>query len=312
MSWELIQNNLFSASILFFFLGLFARAIRSDLEIPPNISKFLSLYLLMSIGLKGGIELSHSEFNQEIITALLLSIFMASIVPVYSFFILRMKFDIYNAGAIAATYGSISAVTFITAVSFLESIDIQYGGYMVAAMALMESPAIIIGVFMIRFFNKDGTNGSISHVFKEALTNGSVVLILGALVIGVLINDNQADKVHFFTDDLFSGLLMFFLLDMGLLAGKRLKSFKQAGIFALVFSILMPLINAAIIILLCSIFDISKGNSFLLAILGASASYIAVPAAMRMAVPQANASVYVSMSLAITFPFNIIFCIMNL
>jgi len=306
MNTSIITDNLLSPPILFFFLGLIARWIKSDLEFPPAISKFLSLYLLFSIGLKGGGELAHSGFGGDVLSALGLAMLMAVIVPLYSFFVLRTRFDIYNAGALAATYGSISAVTFVTAVAFLQAIDLEYGGFMVAAMALMESPALIIGVILIRFYDKENKNGNIGEVVKEALTNGSVVLILGALIIGTVIPSAQMVDIEPFTQNLFKGILTFFLLDMGLLAGKRISGLRQAGWVVLVFGIVAPLFHAAIALLFGLLGGLSPGNVFLLMVLAASASYIAVPAALRMAVPQANAGIYVSMSLAVTFPFNIV------
>jgi len=305
MSSQIIIDNLLSPPILFFLLGLIARWIKSDLEMPPAISKFLSLYLLFSIGLKGGTELSHSGFNNEVVSALLLSVILASVVPIYSFFILRKKFDLHNAGAIAATYGSISAVTFVTAVSFLQNIGVEYGGYMVASMALMESPAIIIGVFLIRYYSEDKTENGFAEIFKEAFTNGSVVLILGALLIGILVPEPQIASIAPFTEDLFKGILTFFLLDMGLLAGKRIKSLRNSGTFALLFSLISPVVNGGLALALGLMLNLDVGNLLLLMVLGASASYIAVPAALRLAVPQANPGIYVPMSLAVTFPFNI-------
>jgi len=301
--------NLFSSvlnvPVLFFFLGMIATFIKSDLDIPQPIPKFLSFYLLFAIGFKGGIELSHGSFNMEVLNTLTLAIAMGFIVPIYSFFILKKRMGIHDAGAIAATYGSISAVTFVTAVSFLESSEIHYGGHMVAAMALMESPAIIVGVFLIRYFSRENSGGY-GSIIKEAITNGSVVLILGSLIIGMLASDNDINAVKPFTHDIFKGMLAFFLLDMGILAGKRINSLKQSGLFLIAFAFLMPLFNAFLGLALCSLLAISFGNSLLLIVLFASASYIAVPAAMRIAVPEANPGIYVSLSMAITFPFNIV------
>ena len=306
MNTSIIIENLLSPPIMFFFLGLLARWIKSDLEVPPAISKFLSLYLLFAIGLKGGAELGHSGLGIEVLSSLGLAMAMAVIVPFYSFFLLRTRLDLYNAGALAATYGSISAVTFVTAIAFLQAMNQSYGGFMVAAMALMESPALIIGVILIRFYDHDNKNGNLGEVVKEAFTNGSVVLILGALVIGALIPAPQLKSIEPFTKELFTGILTFFLLDMGLLAGKRISGLRQAGWAVLLFGIIAPLFNAGLALALGSLAHLSAGNTFLLMVLGASASYIAVPAALRMAVPQANAGIYVSMSLAVTFPFNIV------
>ena len=215
--------------------------------------------------------------------------------------------NIYDAGAIAATYGSISAVTFITATAFLRDLNVTYGGHMVAAMALMESPAIIVGVLLINVYRTDNkSENGYGSILKEALTNGSVVLILGSLFIGVLGGEKTAVALEPFTDDIFKGMLALFLLDMGILAGKRIRSLRQAGKFLIAFSLVIPLLNAAVGIGICHLFQINTGDSLLLVVLLASASYIAVPAAIRLTVPEANPGLYVPMSLAITFPFNII------
>ena len=307
MSSDLIIQNLLNPAVLFFFLGLLAVFIRSDLEIPQPIPKFLSLYLLLAIGVKGGVELYHSGITSHVITTLGIAVLMSLFVPLYSFYILKRRLSVYDAGAIAATYGSISAVTFITATSFLKDLGVAYGGHMVAAMALMESPAIIVGVLLINIYRPDKSeNSSYGPILKEALTNGSVVLILGSLIIGLAGGDRTAAAMEPFTEDIFKGMLAFFLLDMGLLAGKRIRSLRKAGSFLILFSIFIPLVNAAIGVLLCTIFQINTGDALLLVVLLASASYIAVPAAIRITVPEANPGLYVPMSLAITFPFNII------
>lgn len=306
MDLHLILDNLTNPALLFFFLGIIAVQLKSDLEIPANSSKFISLYLLFSIGFKGGQELAHSELNLEILWSLLFGIFLALFVPLYTFFILKKKFSIENAGAIAAAYGSVSAVTFVTAVSFLEIEHITFGGHMVAVMALMEAPSIIIGVLLMAIFaksyKKDIKMGKIVH---HSLTNGSVLLILGSLVIGFLASDAQARGIAPFTTDIFKGFLAVFLLDMGITSGKKLSTFLKKGGFASIFSIVIPIINGCAVAVASGLITDSIGNRFLFAILAASASYIAVPAAMRLAAPKANPSLYIPMALAITFPFNI-------
>lgn len=307
MDLDLILHNLFSPPILFFLGGLLAVAVRSDLEIPREVAKFLSLFLLFSIGLKGGMELGHGGDLGEMLKPLLFAVLLAVVVPLYTFVILKRKLDVYNAGAVAATYGSVSAVTFVTAVSFLQSAGIDYGGHMIAALAIMESPAIIVGVILIgRFSGGDQKGSRMSKVLHEAFTNGSVFIILLSLVIGLVISDDQYQAVAPFSENLFKGILTLFMLDMGLLAGKRISGLKAKGGFLVLFGILVPLVNALITMFLCPLFGISLGNAFLLTILAASASYIAVPAAMRMAVPKANPGIYVPLSLGITFPLNII------
>ncbi len=302
----LLIDNLTNPALLFFFLGIIAVQVKSDLEIPSNSSKFISLYLMFSIGFKGGMELSHSTFDMEILWSLLFGLFLALFVPLYTYFILRRKFSVANSGAIAAAYGSVSAVTFVTAVSFLEIEKIAFGGHMVAVMAFMEAPSIIIGVLLMSYFQKaDNEKTKLKEVLHHSLTNGSVLLILGSLVIGFLASDQQARGIEPFTTDIFKGFLAVFLLDMGISSGKKLNDFLKKGWFAFLFAIVVPLLNGCIVAFASSVFTDSVGNRFLFAILAASASYIAVPAAMRIAAPKANPSLYLPMALAITFPFNI-------
>jgi hypothetical protein len=278
------------------------------LEIPQPLPKLFSLYLLLAIGFKGGYELDESGITPQIALTLLAAILMAFVVPVYSFFVLRIKLDTYNAAAIAATYGSISAVTFITAQSFLKILNIPSGGHMVAALALMESPAIIIGILLVRIFsqNKENEKFSWNEVLREAFLNGSVFLLIGSVIIGILTGQKGWEKLHPFTQDIFYGVLAFFLLDMGMVAARRIKDLSKTGSFLIIFSIFMPVANAIFGIIIAKAIGMSAGNTLLFAVLCASASYIAVPAAMRMSVPEANPSLYVSMALALTFPFNII------
>lgn len=306
MDLHLLLDNLTNPALLFFFLGIIAVQLKSDLEIPPNSAKFISLYLMFSIGFKGGMELSHSNLDLEILWSLLFGVFLALFVPIYTYFILRRKFSVANSGAIAAAYGSVSAVTFVTAVSFLELEQIDFGGHMVAVMALMEAPSIIIGVLLMSYFNKDRKDKiNLPSVVKHSLTNGSVLLIMGSLVIGFLASDQQASGIEPFTTDIFKGFLAVFLLDMGITSGKKLNDFLKKGWFAFFFAIIIPLVNGSIVAIVSSIFTDNIGNRFLFAILAGSASYIAVPAAMRIAAPKANPSLYLPMALAITFPFNI-------
>ena len=199
-----------------------------------------------------------------------------------------------------------SAVTFVTAISFLEIEQITFGGHMVAVMALMEAPSIIIGLLLISIYDKENTiKMSMGKVAKHALTNGSVLLILGSLVVGFLASEQQDEGIKTFTTDIFKGFLAVFLLDMGITSGKKLSSFLKKGWFALIFAIIITIINGSLVAVISSVFTQSDGNRLLFAILAASASYIAVPAAMRIAVPKANPSLYLPMALAITFPFNI-------
>ncbi|MTJ28731.1 sodium-dependent bicarbonate transport family permease [Aphanizomenon sp. UHCC 0183] len=311
-----LLSNILNPPVLFFFLGMLAIFLQSDLEIPQPLPKLFSLYLLLAIGFKGGYEIEESAINPEIVLTLLAAIFMASVVPIYSFFILKLKLDTYNAAAIAATYGSISAVTFITAQSFLKVLNIDSSGHMVAALALMESPAIIVGIVLVRFFAKSQLEAgegegkaekfSWGEVLREAFLNGSVFLLIGSVIVGIITGEKGWEKLHPFTQDIFYGVLSFFLLDMGMVAARRIKDLRNTGLFLIAFGIFMPVFNAIIGIFISKLIGMSEGNALLFAVLCASASYIAVPAAMRMTVPEANPSLYVSMALAITFPFNII------
>lgn len=306
MNFDLLLQNLTNPALLFFVLGILAVKFKSDLEIPPNSSKFISLYLLFSIGFKGGQELVHSELNLSILWALLFGVLIACVIPIYTFFILKRKLSTENSGAIAAAYGSVSAVTFVTAVSFLEIQNIAFSGHMVAVMALMEAPAIIIGVILIRSFgSKESCNTSMGSIIKHSFTNGSVFLILGSLLIGFLASDKEAMGIKPFTTDIFKGFLAIFLLDMGIVCGKKINDFLKSGWFTALFAIVIPLINGSLVALLSQLITDDTGNRFMFAVLAASASYIAVPAAMKMAVPKANPGLYVPMALAVSFPFNI-------
>ena len=317
MDIQLIISNILSAPVLFFFLGMISVWVKSDLEIPSALSKFFSLYLLLDIGFHGGYELYHNGFSWNILSVLGLCFVMASIIPLYSFFILKRKFNVANAATIAATFGSISAVTFITAAAFLESAHISYGGYMVAGMALMESPAIVIGVILFQVFkekdlspDQDKVNlyrrPKWGQILNDAFFNGSVLLLVGALVIGLVTGDAGWKAFKPF-DSIFKGILTFYLLDNGIVAARRLKSLKNSAGFLIGFGILMPLANAFIAILLANhVLSLSEGDALLFTILTASASYIAVPAAMRLAIPESIPAFTIPVSLGIVFPFNII------
>jgi hypothetical protein len=306
MNFNLLIENLTNPALLFFVLGVIAVYLKSDLEIPDNSSKFISLYLLFAIGFKGGQELSHEMISLEIGWSMLFGLFISIVIPLYTFFILKKKFSVFDAGAIAATYGSVSAVTFVTAVSYLEAQQLNLHGYMVAIMALMESPAIIMGLLLISIFNKDDNEIITKRTaIKHSFTNGSVLLIIGSLIIGYLASAKQAEGIKPFTNDLFKGFLAIFLLDMGITSGKKLKAFLSLGWFPVIFAIVIPIVNGCIVALLSSFITHDISNRFIFAILAASASYIAVPAAMKISVPQSNPGLFLPMALAITFPINI-------
>lgn len=329
MDLKIILDNILSPPILFFFLGVFAVFVKSNLEIPHALAQFFTLYLLMDIGFKGGHELFMSGLSPSILGVLGMCMLMACLVPLYAYFTLRIKFNVENSAAIAATYGSVSAVTFVSAVSFLSVSKVAFGGHMVAAMALMESPAIIIGVIIYQFYHAKETQGAKideaelalsggtsssehttinwGHLLNDAFFNGSVLLLLGSLLIGYSTGKSGWKSFESF-DALFKGILSFYLLDNGMIAARQVRSLQGNVMFLLGFGILMPLFNAMIGILICKyILATSVGDALLFTILCASASYIAVPAAMRLAIPKANPALTVPVALGITFPFNVIF-----
>ncbi|MBD2719780.1 sodium-dependent bicarbonate transport family permease [Synechococcus sp. FACHB-909] len=321
MQSSLVLQNLLSAPVLFFFLGILGVLVGSDLEIPSPLPKLFSLYLLLAIGFKGGMELAHSGLGPQVLLTVGAAVAMSLLVPLTSFLFLRLRLDGYNAAAIAASYGSISAVTFITAESFLNVVEVNFDGFMVAALALMESPAIVVGVILARLSapaedaemagEQQNGGGSLRwrEILQEAFLNGSVYLLIGSLVIGYVVaafSPAGLAKMDPFTEKLFYGALCFFLLDMGIVAAQRLRDLKQAGAFLIGFSLLAPPLHALLGLLVSVLLGLGQGNSLLFMVLCASASYIAVPAAMRMTVPQANPSLYISTALGLTFPFNVV------
>jgi hypothetical protein len=306
MDLQILISNLTNPTLLFFILGIIATLVKSDLEIPSTTVKFISLYLLFSIGFKGGQELRESPFGPEILYSLIFGIAIASVIPYYTFHILKRRMSISNSGAIAAAYGSVSAVTFVAAVAFLEAQNITFGGHMVAVMALMESPAIIIGVIMIMKNEKtDEQSSSIGEIVRHSFTNSSVLMILGSLLIGLIADSKQAEGIKPFTTDIFKGFLAIFLLEMGMVTAKRISAFKEYGKFSVLFAVVIPLVNGCTVAAVSGLFLQSEGDRLIFAILAASASYIAVPAAMRLAAPKADPGLYIPMALGITFPFNI-------
>lgn len=316
------MSNLFDPAILFFVFGVLAGSVKSNLEIPPQISRFLSLYLLMALGLKGGFALAKSGLTTEVATSLACAVMLAFIVPALSYRLLKRVVGGFDAAAIAATYGSVSAVTFITAVQYMDNQSLPYGGHMAAAMALMESPAIIMAVLLANSLRSkmptagvdDGGqamtgSGSVSlrKVIHESFTDGAQLLLLGAMIIGLITGDAGKAMMQPFSVDLFKGMLSFFLLDMGLSAARNFPMVRGKSPWLLSFAVLAPLAHAALALGLALLTDQSAGNAALLMVLAASASYIAVPAVVRYAIPEAAPSLYVGLSLGVTFPLNILF-----
>lgn len=306
-------HNILHPPVLFFLLGILAAVVKSDLDVPPQIAKFLSLYLLFDIGIKGGEELFHSGFNPSMLQILFVCALLSFLIPFACYKILRFKLNIYDAGTIAAAYGSISAINFIANSAFLDDHQIPYNGFMVAAMALMESPAIISGLLLIGLAlrkeskNSGGIQTSFKKLFHEAVLNGPVFLLIGSLSIGYIAGSAGEAELKPFVADIFKGMLCFYMLDMGLVAGQKLKDFHGNVLFLGSFAVLYPIIAGTLSILLARALGMEIGNAVLFTTLVSSASFIAVPAAMRMTVPQANMSLLLPMSLGITFVFNIIF-----
>jgi hypothetical protein len=310
------MQNILDPAILFFLVGVLAGTVKSNLEIPPAISRFLSLYLLMALGLKGGFALSHSGLTVQIGASLGAAIALAVIIPLIGYSLLKRFLSGFDAAAVAATYGSVSAVTFVTAVQFLENQHISYGGHMAAAMALMESPAIIMAVIFANTLRQKnqamdtGTNRSnlpVSKILHESFTDGAQLLLLGAMVVGLMTGESGKAAMQPFSGDLFKGMLSFFLLDMGLMASRNFPQVRNQSPLLLAYAILGPLTHASIALFLAILLNLSHGDATLLMVLAASASYIAVPAVLRYAIPEANPSLYFGLSLGVTFPLNILF-----
>ena len=329
------MQSLLDPAILFFALGVFAGVVRSNLEMPAAISRFLSIYLLMALGLKGGFALAASGFTASVASSLGLAVLLAVVVPLAGFAVLRRVLSGFNAAAVAATYGSVSAVTFVTATQYLESQHIAYGGYMAAAMALMESPAILLAVLLANALRqkqalatsappfvaitgsgaatlggqgpgKGGPHLSIGKILHESFTDGTQLLLLGAMVIGMATGDAGKAAMQPFSGDLFKGMLCLFLLDMGLATARNLPAVRQQSPWLVAYAVLGPICHATLALGLAWLLQVPAGDATLLMVLAASASYIAVPAVVRYAIPEANPSLYVSLSLGVTFPLNIV------
>ena len=319
------MNMLLDPAILFFLLGIVAGLLKSRLEVPPALSRFLSLYLLMALGLKGGFALAKSGFTADVLATLACAMVLAVLIPTLGWFVLKRLLPPFDALGVAATYGSVSAVTFVTAAHVLEQQGTPAGGHLAAAMALMESPAILFAVALagavrartasalaIAGAQRGGTavlqppRPPLAGFAKEALTDGGTVLLLGALLVGLASGEAGARSMQPFTVDLFKGLLAFFLLDMGLLTAKHLDSLRRMPIGLVVYGLLGPVVHAVMALLLARVLGLPLPDATLLAVLAASASYIAVPAVLRTAVPEATPGLYFGLSLGLTFPFNLL------
>ncbi len=304
--FQSLVGNLMVPTILFFVLGLVAAVLRSDLSIPEGAAKFMSLYLLLAIGFKGGNSLAGHGLQADVFAALGAGLVLSFLIPFAAFGLLRVmtRLNAMNAAAVAGHYGSISIVTFVAASSLLELTGLAADGFMVAVAAAMEVPAILSALWIAHRFGAAGGGGHVP--LRELLANGSIVLLAGAFLIGAVTRDKGMEMIAPFVVTPFTGILCLFLLDMGLSAGRSLMRNRQMlspGLFA--FGLLMPVIGAGFALCLGVLIGLGTGSLFLLMVLAASASYIAVPAAMKIALPQAEAGIYLTLSLGVTFPFNI-------
>lgn len=324
------MQSLLDPAILFFVFGVLAGAVKSNLEIPPAIAKFLSLYLLMALGMKGGFALAKTGFDPQILASLAAAMAMAIVVPALGFQLLKRHIAGFDAAAIAASYGSVSAVTFVTALQTLETLGMTAPGHMTVAMVLMESPAIVMAVLLASAlrhaaaaaptvqvvsagggavaagFPGPGGGLPMRKVLHESFTDGTHLLLLGAMAVGFISGEAGKAVMQPFTGDLFKGLLSFFLLDMGLLVARHFKSARAQSPVLIAYAAIGPLVHAAMALGLAVLLQLPVADAALLMVLSASASYIVVPAVLRHAIPEANPSLYFGLSLGITFPLNIL------
>ena len=305
---DLAIGNILSPVVLFFLLGALAALAKSDLAIPDAVAKALALYLMMSIGLKGGIEVARQGVTPTLAWAVVAGAALSFLLPVLAFALLRVttRLDSLNAAAVAAHYGSISAVTLAAALDVLARVNLVPEGYMVAVAAVMETPAIICALLLARRASPKVETVSTGELLREASLNGSVVTLVGSFFIGWIVGPAGLKPVAPLFIDMFRGLLCIFLLDMGLVAGRGLaRARKYLDVRLLAFAIAMPLISGAIAAVLGYWLGLSTGGVMIFITLAASASYIAAPAAMRIALPQAEPAIYLTLSLGVTFPFNL-------
>jgi hypothetical protein len=308
------MNTLLDPAILFFVFGVLAGAFKSNLEIPRSIAKFLSLYLLMALGLKGGFALAKSGMDASIAISLGAALAMAFIVPALGYALLKNRIPRLDAAAVAAAYGSVSAVTFVTATQFLEASGLHFGGHMTVAMVIMESPAIIMAVLLAnanrqalaRSGQGAASSFSLGKILHESFTDGAHLLLIGSMVIGYIGGEAGKTMMQPFAGDLFKGLLAFFLLDMGLMVARNFSQARKTSAFLLVYAAIGPLVHAAIALVLAVVLKMPVADAAMLMVLSASASYIVVTAVLRYAIPEANPSLYFGLSLGITFPLNIL------
>lgn len=315
-------QNLLDPAILFFVFGVVAGLMRSNLEVPPQIARFLSLYLLMSVGLKGGFSLAHSGLGADVLGSLGAALLLALLVPALGYLLLRKWLSRFDAAAVAATYGSVSATTFIAASQYLAQLQVPFGGHMAVALVLMESPAILMAMALAAWARRQQAaeqgvpSGSPSsttapppshwHVVREAFTDGANLLLLGSLLIGWATGDQGKLMMEPFSGALFKGMLALFLLDLGLLVARQLPALRQVHPALIGYGIVGPLVHGLIAMGLAALLGLPAGDTILLVVLAASASYIVVPAVLRHAMPEAQPGLYLGLSLGVTFVFNIL------
>jgi hypothetical protein len=299
-----LASNLLSPIILMFVLGICASLLRSDLRLPESIYNALAIYLLLAIGLKGGVEL-HKTPLLEFLWPSLVTLILGIVTPITAYNILRRlgKFDRINASAIAAHYGSVSAVTFIVAVAFARMNGYEAEGFMPALVAILEVPAIVVALMIA--YTRDKRAGSWQDALHEVLAGRSIMLLAGGLIIGWIAGPAGFESISPFFESGFQGALALFLLEMGIITARRLEGLKEVGVFLIIFGITVPLLHGIIAIFLGSLAGLSLAGSAVLGAMVSSASYIAAPAAVRIALPEANPTLYLTASLGITFPFNI-------
>jgi hypothetical protein len=326
---QLIQSNLLTPIILFFLFGIIAARIKSDLKIPEAISEFLPIYLLAAIGLHGGIEMRNTGFENMLIP-MLVAIGLSLLFTLNHYQILRRlgKFNIFDSYALASTYGAVGAVTFSVGLSFLKNQGVSSEGYLAAILAVLEPVAFILAIFLTNMavakqirakkqsFTTDdtsdidvglqGTKTKLSQVLHESVTGKAIVILLGSIVIGYIIGEDGFSSIQIVFDEMFTGAIVIFMIEMGIIAGQRLGDIKKVGVFLIAFSIIMPTFNGIIGVLVATVMGLSLGGAVMFGLLLASASFIAAPAVLRHAIPQANPSLYITSALGITFPYNII------
>jgi hypothetical protein len=304
-SIQLALANITSPPVLAFILGLSLVLVRSQLQIPGQIFDFLSIYLLLAIGIKGGVSLSTTP-AQDVWFPILLSIGVGCLIPVAVFYVLELltPLDKMNRGALAAHYGSTSLVTFTAGLVFLENANLAVEGYMPSLLAVMEIPGIIVGILLAK---RTAKNGAISTALNEVLTSKSIILLIGGILIGVITGQSGYEKVEPFFGEIFTGMLTIFLLQLGIQAGKSAKDARKAGLGLLAFALTFPLVAGAFGVGIAQAIGISQGGSVIFGLLCASASYIAAPAAVKLSLPDAKPGLYITTSLGITFPMNLFF-----